>query len=126
MAVDKKMQEWIDRQEGYREWNKTHDSYTILYAPDGQDEHGNRIDYKKSIQEKYNELSHPAMGRKQVKEQTLEEQKQELEDSLVQSEYQEKIRIEMDKIRKEGWKEESTTDTHKIIYEAERRVKNGC
>jgi len=70
--------------------------------------------------------NHPAMGRKQVKEQTLEEQKQELEDSLVQSEYQEKIRIEMDKIRKEGWKEESTTDTHKIIYEAERRVKDGC
>ena len=29
----------------------------------------------------------------------------------------------MDKIRAEGWKEESTTDTHKIIYEAERRVK---
>ena len=28
----------------------------------------------------------------------------------------------MDKIRKEGWKEECTTDTHKIIYEAERRV----
>jgi hypothetical protein len=70
--------------------------------------------------------NHPAMGRKEVKVQTLEEQKQELEDSLVQSEYQEKIRIEMDKIRKEGWKEESTTDTHKIIYEAERRVKNGC
>ena len=62
------------------------------------------------------------MRKKEVKEQTLEEQKQELEDSLVQSLHQEKIRIEMDKIRKEGWKEESTTDTHKIIYEAERRV----
>ena len=43
MAVDKKMQEWIDRQEGYREWNKTHDNYKILYAPDGQDEHGKKI-----------------------------------------------------------------------------------
>jgi len=32
---DKKMQEWIDRQEGYREWNKTHDSYKILYSPYG-------------------------------------------------------------------------------------------
>ena len=63
---------------------------------------------------------------KEVKERTLEEEKQELEDSLVQSLHQEKIRIEMDKIRKEGWKEECTTDTHKIIYEAERRVKNGC
>ena len=68
------------------------------------------------------EHTHPAMGRKEVKEQTLGEQKQELEDSLVQSLHQEKIRIEMDKIRKEGWKEECTTDTHKIIYEAERRV----
>ena len=68
------------------------------------------------------EHTHPAMGRKEDKVQTLEEQKQELEDSLVQSLYQEKVRIEMDKIRKEGWKEECTTDTHKIIYEAERRV----
>ena len=68
------------------------------------------------------EHTHPAMKRREDKVQTLEEQKQELEDSLVQSEYQEKIRIEMDKIRKEGWKEECTTDTHKIIYEAERRV----
>ena len=72
------------------------------------------------------EHTHPAMGRREDKVQTLEEQKQELEDSLVQSLHQEKIRIEMDKIRKEGWKEECTTDTHKIIYEAERRVKNGC
>ena len=72
------------------------------------------------------EHTHSAMKRKEDKVQTLEEQKQELEDSLVQSLHQEKIRIEMDKIRKEGWKEECTTDTHKIIYEAERRVKNGC
>ena len=75
-----------------------------------------------NIQKKYDELSHPGIGGKPVKEQTLEGQKQELEDSLVQSLHQEKIRIEMDKIRKEGWKEECTTDTHKIIYEAERRV----
>ena len=59
---------------------------------------------------------------KEPKPKTLEEEKKELEDSLVQSLYQEKVRIEMDKIRKEGWKEECTTDTHKIIYEAERRV----
>ena len=33
---DKKMQEWIDRQEGYREYNKTHgDPYKILYSPYG-------------------------------------------------------------------------------------------
>ena len=77
---------------------------------------------KEDIQKKYDELSHPAMKPKEVEELTLEKQKQELEDSLVQSLHQEKIRIEMDKIRKEGWKEECTTDTHKIIYEAERRV----
>ena len=57
-------------------------------------------------------------------EETLESQKEELEDSLNQSLYQEEIRIEMEKIRKEGKiKENSTTDTHKVIYEAERRIK---
>ena len=83
---------------------------------------------KENIQKKYNQLSHPAMGRKEVKEQTLEEQKNELEESLVQSEYQEKVRMEMDKIREEWkpWVENSVTDTHKVIYEAERRVKDGC
>ena len=81
-----------------------------------------------SIQKTYNELSHPAMGRKEPKEKTLEDEKQELEDSVVQSLYQEKIRIEMDKIREEWkpWIEKDVTDTHKVIYEAERRVKNGC
>ena len=39
------------------------------------------------------EHTHPAMKRKEDKVQTLEEQKQELEDSLVQSLHQEKIRI---------------------------------
>ena len=31
------------RYEGYNEWNKTHDNYKTLYAPDGQDEHGKKI-----------------------------------------------------------------------------------
>ena len=81
-----------------------------------------------NIQKKYDGLSHPGIGRKPVKEQTLEGQKQELEDSVVQSLYQDKIRREMDKIREEWkpWVENSVTDTHKVIYEAERRVKNGC
>ena len=81
-----------------------------------------------NIQKKYDQLSHPAMGGKQVKEKTFEDEKQELEDSEVQSLYQEKIRTEMDKIREEWkpWVENSVTDTHKVIYEAERRVKNGC
>ena len=81
-----------------------------------------------NIQKKYDELSHPAMGRKEVKEKTLEDEKQELEDSVAESLYQEKVRMEMDKIREEWkpWVENSVTDTHKVIYEAERRVKNGC
>ena len=60
---------------------------------------------------------------------TLEDEKQELEDSLVESLYQDKIRREMDKIREEWkpWIENSVTDTHKVIYEAERRIKkDGC
>ena len=55
---------------------------------------------------------------------TLESQKQELEDSMVSSRHQEYVRKEMDKIRAEGWQENSVSDTNKIIKEAERRVKN--
>jgi len=81
-----------------------------------------------NIQKKYDALSHPVIGRKEVKEKTLEDEKQELEDSVAESLYQEKVRMEMDKIRKEWkpWVEKDVTDTHKVIYEAERRVKNGC
>jgi hypothetical protein len=43
----KKMKENKDdtfkRYEGYSEWDKTHDNYKTLYAPDGQDEHGKKI-----------------------------------------------------------------------------------
>ncbi len=35
----------FERYAGYREWNKTHDCYKVLYAPDGRDEHGKRIKY---------------------------------------------------------------------------------
>jgi|TARA_Y100000296_G_scaffold38166_1_gene44177 hypothetical protein len=63
-------------------------------------------------------------NKKEKKVQTLEEQKTELEEDLKQSRQQEDVRKEMDKIRAEGkMKEECTTDTHKIIYEAEKRVK---
>ena len=55
--------------------------------------------------------------------QLLEEQKEELESSMETSRQQEEVRKEMDNIREEGIiKENSVTDTHKIIYEAERRV----
>ena len=60
---------------------------------------------------------------------TFEDEKQELEESEAESLYQDKIRREMDKIREEWkpWVENSVTDTHKVIYEAERRVKkDGC
>ena len=62
------------------------------------------------------------MKLKTAKVETLESQKKELEDSMKFSRNQEYVRQEMDKIRAEGRKEESTTDTHKIIYEAEKRV----
>ena len=52
----------FERYARYREWNKTHDCYKILYAPDGIDEKGNKIEYgNKSIQKKYDQLSKPAM-----------------------------------------------------------------
>ena len=57
------------------------------------------------------------------KVETLESQKQELLDSMKSSRHQEYVRKEMDKIRAEGWQENSVSDTHKIIKEAERRVK---
>ena len=46
----KKMQDELEpiddtfkRYAGYRDWNKTHDSYKILYSPTNTDEHGKRI-----------------------------------------------------------------------------------
>ena len=58
------------------------------------------------------------------KVETLESQKEELALGMKSSRHQEYVRKEMDKIRAEGvMKEESVSDTHKIIKEAERRVK---
>ena len=57
--------------------------------------------------------------------QTLEEQKEELEASMEESDHGTMVQREMMKIRKEGkMKENCVTDTHKIIYEAEKRVGN--
>ena len=54
---------------------------------------------------------------------TLESQKEELSSSMDSSDYGTLVQREMMKIRKEGkMKENCTTDTHEIIYEAERRV----
>ena len=75
---------------------------------------------KEKIQKKYDELSHPAMGPKQKKVKTLEEEKEELEFSMKSSRHQEYVRKEMDKIRKEG----KIKDLYEIIREAERRVNN--
>ena len=59
----------------------------------------------------------------QSKIETLESQKEELEDSMNASDHQTMFRREMAKIREEGIiKENSVTDTHKVIYEAEKRV----
>ena len=54
---------------------------------------------------------------------TLESQKEELGSSMNSSDYGTMVQREMMKIRKEGKMEENcVTDTHKIIYEAEKRV----
>ena len=57
------------------------------------------------------------------KPQTLESQKEELGSSMDSSDHSTMVQREMMKIRKEGkMKENCVTDTHKIIYEAEKRV----
>jgi len=54
---------------------------------------------------------------------TLESQKEELGSSMDSSDYGTMVQREMMKIRKEGkMKENCVTDTHKIIYEAEKRA----
>ena len=54
---------------------------------------------------------------------TLESQKEELSSSMDSSDYGTMVQREMMKIRKEGMmKENCVTDTHKIIYESEKRV----
>ena len=71
--------------------------------------------------------NHPAMGRKEVKVQTLEQEKEEWDFCMDQADHDTMLRREMARIRKEwkakGWKEEGVTDTHKVVYEAEKRVK---
>ena len=150
MVVDKHMEEWLKRMDGYRKHREEGFGEKILYAPSAfpktcnthteEKEESGECCQVKNTQKTYDELSkpteserlqdelepisHPAMGPKQDKGQTLEEQKQELEDSMVASRHQEYIRIEMNKIREEWkpWVEKNVTDTHKVIYEAERRV----
>jgi len=54
---------------------------------------------------------------------TLESQKEELGSSMDSSDHGTMVQREMMKIRNEGMmKENCVTDTHKIIYEAEKRV----
>ena len=73
--------------------------------------------------EKKIEHIHPALQDNKVKVETLESQAEELGASMDASDYGTMITREMEKIRKEGKiKENSVTDTHKVIYEAEKRV----
>ena len=73
------------------------------------------------------EHTHPAMKQKEVKVQTFEEEKAEWDFCMDQADYDTMLRREMARIIKEwkakGWKEEGVTDTHKVVYEAEKRVK---
>ena len=59
------------------------------------------------------------------KVETLESQKEELGSSMDSSDHGTMVQREMMKIHKDGkMKETCVTDTHKIIYEAEKRVGN--
>ena len=74
--------------------------------------------------ENYDKLSHPAFGRKGPKPMTLEEETEEWNLCMDEADQQTMLRREMAKIRKEGIiKENSVTDTHKVIYLAEKRIK---
>ena len=58
---------------------------------------------------------------------TLEQEKEELAAGMKESRHQEYVRKEMVKIREEGKMPELTvSDTHAIIKEAERRVKENA
>ena len=75
--------------------------------------------------ENYDKLSHPAMGPKRTSPMTLEQEKEEWDLCMDEADHQTMVRREMDKIRKEWkpWVEKGVTDTHKVVYEAEKRVK---
>ena len=79
------------------------------------------------IKLKYEKLEHPAMGHKEPKVKTLQEEKEEWEFCMDEADHQTMVRREMANIRREwkakGWKEKGVTDIHKIVHEAERRVK---
>ena len=86
---------------------------------------------KKSTSEKLQDelepIIHPAMEPKQKKVKTLEEETEEWNFCMDEADHQTMVRREMARIRKEwkakGWKEKEVTDTHKVVYEAERRIK---
>ena len=40
---DSRADETFKRYAGYREWNKTHDSYKVIHSPTNTDEHGKKI-----------------------------------------------------------------------------------
>ena len=147
--VDKKMQEWLKRQEGYRKWREAGHGEKVIHNPNNLA--GDRLEWRKKygieknekVQKTYDELSkpteserlqdelepivHPAMAPKRTTPQTLEEEKEEWDFCMDEADHQTMLRREMARIRKEwkakGWKEKEVTDTHKVVYEAERRIK---
>ena len=147
--VDKKMQEWLKRQEGYRKWREAGHGEKVIHNPNNLA--GDRLEWRKKygieknekVQKTYDELSkpteserlqdelepivHPAMAPKRTTPQTLEEEKEEWDFCMDQADHDTMLRREMARIRKEwkakGWKEKGVTDTHKVVYEAERRIK---
>lgn len=125
---------YFERMKAYREWREAGHGEKVIYSPSAYP--------RKDIQKKYDELSkpteserlqdelepivHPAMAPKRTTPRTLEEETEEWNFCMDEADHQTMVRREMARIRKEwkakGLKEESVTDVHKIVHEAERRV----
>ena len=126
---------YFKRMKAYREWREAGHGEKVIYKPSAYP--------REDIKKKYDELSkpteserlqdelepilHPAMAPKRTTPRTLEEEKEEWDFCMDQADHDTMLRREMARIRKEwkakGWKEKEVTDTHKVVYEAEKRVK---
>ena len=132
---DKRMKEWLKRQEGYRKWREAGHGEKVIYSPSAYSKEDIKKRYDKlskpteseRLQDELEPIIHPAMAPKRTTPRTLEEEKEEWDFCMDQADHDTMIRREMARIRKEwkakGWKEEGVTDTHKVVYEAEKRVK---
>ena len=98
---------------------------TNFHSPEDQIRLALQKSESEKLQDELEPISHPAFGRKEPKPMTLEQEKEEWDLCMDEADYQTMLRREMVKIREEWkpWVEKDVTDTYKVIYEAEKRVK---